>query len=124
MRSFQTYSSGMPRINLKTPTDTVGLHYNIRAPPCHSSLKIESALPCILFFHAEYLSQEMFEGAFYPQLRDHFNLVAIDQRSYDDTILVLSGGKIYSSLGNRVLGAGYTYVPRRGSDSAMHSCHI
>jgi len=55
----------MPRINLETLTDMVGLHvhYNIATPSCHSSLKIVPALPCILFFHAEYLSQEMFEGA-------------------------------------------------------------
>ena len=54
----------MPHINL-TPRHgvEVGLHYNIATPSCHSSLKIVPALPCILFFHAEYLSQEMFEGA-------------------------------------------------------------
>ncbi|KAF8237372.1 alpha/beta-hydrolase [Tricholoma matsutake] len=73
----------MPFVHLTTPTGPLDMHYNIITPISYSSPTIAAKLPCILFLHAGYMGQEVFEAQFCdPQLRKHFNLIAIDMRAW------------------------------------------
>lgn len=51
----------MPHVHLTTPTGPIDLHYNISTPAAHSSPTINPQLPCIIFLHAGYIAQEVFE---------------------------------------------------------------
>ncbi|KAF9455873.1 Alpha/Beta hydrolase protein [Collybia nuda] len=76
----------MPHVHLTTPTGPIEMHYNISTPTAHSSPTIVPHLPCIIFLHAGYIAQEVFEPQFAdPQLRRRFNLIGLDMRAFGST---------------------------------------
>ncbi|GLB39085.1 putative alpha beta-hydrolase [Lyophyllum shimeji] len=76
----------MPHVPIDTPTGAIELHYEIATPTSHSSPTIDAQLPCILFLHAGYAAQEIFELQFCdPRLRTQFNLIGVDMRAYGST---------------------------------------
>ncbi|KAH8824340.1 Alpha/Beta hydrolase protein [Flagelloscypha sp. PMI_526] len=76
-----------------TATDgtVVNYRYNISTPTNPRATAIESAIPTLLFIHAEYMGCEVWQHQFSSTLR-RFNLVAFDLRAHGDT-----GGKIPGS---------------------------
>ncbi|KAK0494423.1 alpha/beta-hydrolase [Armillaria luteobubalina] len=75
----------MPTATVESSTGKTSFNYTISIPSASSATSIDSSLPTLLFIHAVYCGQEMFQRQFEdPQIR-RFNCVALDFRSHGRT---------------------------------------
>ncbi|KAF5351109.1 hypothetical protein D9756_008313 [Leucocoprinus leucothites] len=75
----------MPFITVTTNTGPTDFHYDISTPTNSSARSIDPEIPTILFIHASWTADEIFEPQFSdPRLRQ-FNLVTIQMRGYGET---------------------------------------
>ncbi|PPQ88551.1 hypothetical protein CVT25_009931 [Psilocybe cyanescens] len=76
----------MPFVDLIIPDAGVfSFRYSIATPSSKSAESIAPHLPCIIFLHSCFVSQEVFELQFSDVFLRQFNLIAIDMRGYGET---------------------------------------
>ncbi|KAK0237578.1 alpha/beta-hydrolase [Armillaria nabsnona] len=75
----------MPTAKVKSSTGKTTFNYTISTPSASSATSINNSLPTLLFIHAVYYGQQIFQRQFEdPQIR-RFNCVALDLRLYGRT---------------------------------------
>ncbi|KIM42221.1 hypothetical protein M413DRAFT_444668 [Hebeloma cylindrosporum] len=75
----------MPHIDIQTATGPFSFCYYIATPNSDSADKIDPNLPSVIFLHAGYAAQEIFEWQFADRNLRQFNLIGIDMRGFGDT---------------------------------------
>ncbi|KAK0489701.1 alpha/beta-hydrolase [Armillaria luteobubalina] len=75
----------MPIATVESSTGKTSFNYTVSTPSVSSATFIDNTLPTLLFIHAVYTGQEIFQRQFEdPQIR-RFNCVALDLRLYGHT---------------------------------------
>ncbi|KAK0193055.1 alpha/beta-hydrolase [Armillaria mellea] len=75
----------MPTVKVESSTGKTTFNYTISTPSASSTTSIDNSLPTLLFIHAVYYGQHIFQRQFEdPQIR-RFNCVALDLRLYGRT---------------------------------------
>ncbi|KAK0489683.1 alpha/beta-hydrolase [Armillaria luteobubalina] len=75
----------MPTATVESSTGKTSFNYTISTPSASSATSINNSLPTLLFLHAVFYGQEIFQRQFEdPQIR-RFNCVALDLRSHGRT---------------------------------------
>ncbi|EAU82912.1 hypothetical protein CC1G_05534 [Coprinopsis cinerea okayama7 len=75
----------MRHIEVKCPSGTHEFCYSISTPTCTSATSVDPERPTVLFIHAGYIPQEVFQTQYEdPELRQ-FNLVAVDNLGHGST---------------------------------------
>ncbi|KAK0489698.1 alpha/beta-hydrolase [Armillaria luteobubalina] len=75
----------MPTTMVESSTGKTSFNYTISTPSASSATSIDDSLPTLLFLHAVFYGQEMFQRQFEdPQIR-RFNCVALDLRLHGHT---------------------------------------
>ncbi|KAK0220560.1 alpha/beta-hydrolase [Armillaria fumosa] len=76
----------MPTATVKSSTGKITFNYVISTPSSSSSMSINPNLPTLLFIHAVYHAQQVFQRQFEDPLIRRFNCVALDLRIHGRTI--------------------------------------
>ncbi|KAK0237496.1 alpha/beta-hydrolase [Armillaria nabsnona] len=76
----------MPTATVKSSTGKIAFNYVISTPSSSSSKSIDPNLPTLLFIHAVYHAQEIFQRQFEDPLIRRFNCVALDLRIHGRTM--------------------------------------
>ncbi|KAK0494411.1 alpha/beta-hydrolase [Armillaria luteobubalina] len=75
----------MPTATVESSTGKTSFNYTISTPSASSATSIDNSLPTLLFLHAVFYGQEIFQRQFEdPQIR-RFNCVALDLRLHGHT---------------------------------------
>ncbi|KAK0474269.1 alpha/beta-hydrolase [Armillaria novae-zelandiae] len=75
----------MPTAKVESSTGKTSFNYTISTPSASSATSIDTSLPTLLFIHAVYYGQQIFQRQFEdPQIR-RFNCVALDLRLHGRT---------------------------------------
>ncbi|KAK0464849.1 alpha/beta-hydrolase [Armillaria novae-zelandiae] len=75
----------MPTATVKSSTGKIAFNYVISTPSSSSSMSINPNLPTLLFIHAVYHAQQIFQRQFEDPLIRKFNCVALDLRIHGRT---------------------------------------
>ncbi|KAK0490089.1 alpha/beta-hydrolase [Armillaria luteobubalina] len=76
----------MPIATVKSSTGKIAFNYVISTPSSSSSTSINPNLPTLLFIHAVYHAQQIFQRQFEDPLIRSFNCVALDLRIHGHTM--------------------------------------
>ncbi|KAK0443847.1 alpha/beta-hydrolase [Armillaria borealis] len=76
----------MPTATVRSSTGKIAFNYIISTPSSSSSKSIDPNLPTLLFIHAVYHAQQIFQRQFEDPLIRRFNCVALDLRIHGRTM--------------------------------------